>query len=106
MAAVLWQIVRLRGSVAHMLPLGAFLVSYLPYAFIPRILFLYHYLPSLVFAVMAVALWLDRSGRLDGQRLFWWSLLSMLVGFLLLSPFTFGLPLPDTLLTWMRDLVH
>jgi dolichyl-phosphate-mannose--protein O-mannosyl transferase len=103
MVAILWWLVRLRGSVAWALPLGAFLVSYLPYAFIPRILFLYHYLPSLVFAVMAVALWLDRPGREGTMR---WLLVLIPLGFVIISPFTYGFPLPEAVLTWMRNLVH
>ena len=97
---VFWGVIRGRGYGAHCAP---YVVSFLPYLFVPRILFLYHYLPSLVFAVMAVALWLDRPER---RGAFVWLLVLIPVGFAVVSPFTFGLPLPDSILLWMRDLVH
>jgi dolichyl-phosphate-mannose-protein mannosyltransferase len=102
---ILWNIFRgswedFRANGAHCAP---YLISFVPYFFIPRVLFLYHYLPSLVFAVMAVVLWLDRSGR---QGTFPWLLAAIPVGFAVVSPFTFGLPLPESILVWMRDLVH
>ena len=109
--AILVQVLRQGLANTHREPyalmLIPFAISYLPYMLIPRVLFLYHYLPSLVFAVMAVVLWLDRSGRLAvGNRAYIWLLVLIPTGFLLISPFTFGFPLPEAVLTWMRDLVH
>ena len=109
--AILVQVLRQGLTNTHREPyalmLIPFAISYLPYMLIPRVLFLYHYLPSLVFAVMAVVLWLDRSGRLAvGNRAYIWLLVLTPTGFLLISPFTFGFPLPEAVLTWMRDLVH
>jgi len=48
------EALRRRDAVATFI-VGGFLVSYLPYAFIGRALFLYHMLPALPFMAMAVA---------------------------------------------------
>ncbi len=45
---------------ARLLPPAGFALSILPLAFVPRVLFLYHYFPALSFAILEAALWLDR----------------------------------------------
>jgi len=83
-------------------PVVGYLISYLPYALVRRELFLYHYLPSLVFAIIAVVLWLDqlgwtRQGKFRSQRLSYHVLLPMIVAvFILISPFTYGLKVSDS----------
>jgi dolichyl-phosphate-mannose--protein O-mannosyl transferase len=59
LAFVAVQAVRRRGVAETFLAVG-FLVSYAPYALIPRALFLYHFLPALLFLIMALALVLAR----------------------------------------------
>jgi len=56
---VAWHAVRRRDPGAVFIVVG-FLVSYVPYAFIGRALFLYHMLPALPFMVMATAAVLAR----------------------------------------------
>jgi dolichyl-phosphate-mannose--protein O-mannosyl transferase len=76
------------------IPLCGWALSYLPLAAVPRVLFLYHYLTPLVFAVCAVALWLDRvgltrPGDARAQPLRAWVVLAALaLGFASISPFT------------------
>jgi len=96
----------------RLLPLLGFLVSYLPYLAIPRVMFLYHYLPSLMFAICAVALWLEqqgwaRPGRFaDQPRALRWLILLIPLGFLLVAPLSYGLSLPEEFLGWLARLVH
>lgn len=59
LAFVAVQAVRQRGAAETFLVVG-FLVSYAPYALVPRALFLYHFLPALLFLIMALALALAR----------------------------------------------
>ncbi len=79
------------------IPIVGFLIAYLPNAFIQRPLFLYHYLPPLLFATATAFLWLDRvewtkvRGGLLAQRKSYWALLGVLVlGFISTLPFTCG----------------
>eukprot|EP00002_Diphylleia_rotans_P039942 TRINITY_DN9383_c0_g1_i1.p1 TRINITY_DN9383_c0_g1~~TRINITY_DN9383_c0_g1_i1.p1 ORF type:complete len:618 (-),score=96.70 TRINITY_DN9383_c0_g1_i1:183-2036(-) len=41
------------------IPCGGYMLNWLPYIFVPRVTFLYHYLPSLFYAVVLFALILD-----------------------------------------------
>jgi dolichyl-phosphate-mannose-protein mannosyltransferase len=76
--------------------LTAYAVSYLPFFRVTRILFLYHYLTPLVFALAAVLIWLDEVGwtRPAGtgrQRASYYGVMvAAVVGFLLMSPLTYG----------------
>jgi dolichyl-phosphate-mannose-protein mannosyltransferase len=96
----------------RLLPLVGFLAAYLPYIFIPRVLFLYHYLPALMFAICAIALWLDpleltRPGRFSDQAPgVRWLFLLIPIGFLIMSPLTYGFTLPEGLLSALVQLIH
>jgi len=65
----------------------AFLVSYFPFAFIGRYMFLYHYYVPLLFSLFVGATWLD--SRLTVAR-FWDGCALLAVGFIVLSPLTFS----------------
>jgi dolichyl-phosphate-mannose-protein mannosyltransferase len=78
------------------IPLAGYLMAFLPLVLVPRVLFLYHYLTPLLFALCVVILWLDhvgwtRAGSWARQR---WSfhavMAALVVGFLVMSPFTFA----------------
>ena len=77
-------------------PLVGFAVAFVPFFGVERVLFLYHYLTPLVFAVAAVLLWLDRAGwirsaHLGDQRRSYYVVLALAVlGFLAVSPLTYG----------------
>jgi dolichyl-phosphate-mannose-protein mannosyltransferase len=96
----------------RLLPLVGFLAAYLPYILIPRVLFLYHYLPALMFSICAIAMWLDplgltRPGRFSDQaHSVRWLFLLIPIGFLVISPLTYGFTLPDSLLSALVKLVH
>jgi len=96
----------------RLLPLTGFLAAYLPYILIPRVLFLYHYLPALMFAICAIAIWLDplgltRPGRFSDQaRSVRWLFFLIPIGFLIISPLTYGFALPEYLLSALVQLVH
>jgi len=85
-----------RKGPAFLLLSGAFLMSYLPYAAIPRTLFIYHYLPSLPFAVMGSVIFLDRVGWirpgsiLAQRRSYYLVCTAVLLAFVALLPLTYG----------------
>ena len=78
------------------LALTAYAIAYAPLLPVGRVLFLYHYLTPLTFAVAFVLLWLDRFGwtRVGGigdQRPSYFAVLVLAVlGFLVTSPLTYG----------------
>jgi dolichyl-phosphate-mannose-protein mannosyltransferase len=82
------------------IPFWGFVFSFAPLAFVPRALFLYHYFTPLVFAVLYVILWLDGaewivSSRLLKQRKSYYAVaLLLLVGFLAVSPVSYGTTAP------------
>jgi hypothetical protein len=86
------------GDPARAWPPGLWLLvcgwalCYFPLAGVRRVLFLYHYLSALVFAVCAVALWLDHSGWLTRPgdwrvqpRALWFLVAALVGGFALLA---------------------
>ncbi|HUL74936.1 MAG TPA: phospholipid carrier-dependent glycosyltransferase [Vicinamibacterales bacterium] len=98
--ALLMRVTRLRvdapGHPTLWFPLVGFVISFVPFFGITRVLFLYHYLTPLVFAVAFGLLWLDGAGwivapGLGGQRRSYYAvILLVVVGFLLVSPLTYG----------------
>jgi dolichyl-phosphate-mannose--protein O-mannosyl transferase len=74
----------------------AYALSYVPFFPVTRILFMYHYLTPLVFALAIVLIWLDEVGwtRAAGagrQRASYYGVMAAAVaGFLLMSPLTYG----------------
>lgn len=80
------------------IPLAGYLISILPLVPIHRPLFLYHYLPSLTFSLLAAAIWLDvlgftRQTTLAQQRFTYFGVAGCcILVFVLLSPVTYGLP--------------
>ncbi|MFQ5443932.1 MAG: phospholipid carrier-dependent glycosyltransferase [Nitrospinales bacterium] len=82
-------------------PVAGFLIAYLPYIPVPRVLFMYHYLPPLLFSLLFTTLFLDRSGWImDGglteQRWSYWGTIVLLIaGFIVISPLTFGWQYPE-----------
>ena len=83
------------------IPFAGYLIATLPYALVKRPLFMYHYLPSLIFAIIFVVLWLDsagwmRIGTVTAQRKSYFAVLVVtVVCFLFLSSVTYGYAHPD-----------
>lgn len=63
-----WVAVRERQPAAAFVVAG-WLIHVAPWVWIPRTLFLYHYLPSLLFALLALAWMLDRLWRGEGSTI-------------------------------------
>jgi dolichyl-phosphate-mannose-protein mannosyltransferase len=75
----------------------AFLGAFLPFVGIPRALFLYHYIPAFLFAMVFAVLWLERCGwteplrpLLRQPRRYWAVLFVAAVAFVLMLPLTGG----------------
>jgi dolichyl-phosphate-mannose-protein mannosyltransferase len=77
-------------------PFVGYLIATLPYALLTRTLFMYHYLPPLIFSLLFVVLWLDSAGwiRIGGftaQRKSYFAVLSVTLScFVFLSSVTYG----------------
>ncbi|MCB0416415.1 MAG: phospholipid carrier-dependent glycosyltransferase [Bdellovibrionales bacterium] len=78
------------------IPLAAYFAAFAPYIFVNRVLFMYHYLTALVFGVVAVTTWLDsvgffaQGGPAHQGKTYRVLLASVVLGFVLVSPLTFG----------------
>jgi dolichyl-phosphate-mannose-protein mannosyltransferase len=76
------------------IPVCGWLLAFLPYAALTRVMFLYHYLTALLFGVCTVVLWLDhvgwiRRGRFRDQRASYFvAIVVIVLGFVAISPFT------------------
>lgn len=93
---------------ALLLMLAAYLINYLPFAFIGRILFLYSYLPALIFSLALVVMgvgtlagWMTDAGgplRFPSRRsaaLYWGCAGLTLAAFVYFAPFSYGTPMTD-----------
>jgi dolichyl-phosphate-mannose--protein O-mannosyl transferase len=89
-------------QVSLWVPFMGYLIATLPYALMKRTLFMYHYLPPLIFSLIFVVLWLDSAGwiRVGGftvQRKSYFAVLTVtLACFVFLSSVTYGYKHP----TW------
>lgn len=85
---------------------GAFALNFVPFIFITRVMYLYHYLFALVFGVLVAAYWWgtvagwnanDASPfRFESRRsamIYWGIVAVMVVAFAYFSPFTYGWPI-------------
>jgi dolichyl-phosphate-mannose-protein mannosyltransferase len=78
------------------MPLAGYVLSFLPFFGVTRVLFLYHYLTPLLFSLAFVLLWLDRSGwALPGgatrQRTSYAVVIGLVVvAYVAVSPLTYG----------------
>lgn len=83
--------------------LGMLLIGYaanfLPFALVGRVAFLYHYFAAFLFAIMIMAIWC--SAFMARKRTLVGFLVLIALGFLLVMPVTYGLPLDRA---WPRSL--
>jgi len=108
--AVWWAILPAVGFVAWRMARGShpadpfilagFLLSYLPYAFIGRLLFIYHMLPALPFAYLAIAEALDGVERRMGREWRRAYLLLVALVFAFQLPILVAYPMPARWLRW------
>ena len=66
----------------------------LPFIFIGRVMFLYHYLTALIFAVVISSLWISRIRRFHKSMLIAVVLLTI-AGFIIMAPITYGTALDE-----------
>ncbi|MBI2057711.1 MAG: phospholipid carrier-dependent glycosyltransferase [Candidatus Yanofskybacteria bacterium] len=81
--------------------LSGFFLNLLPFIGVGRVMFLYHYFTSLVFAILALGYLLNQKNK---KGLFGLFLFFSILFFLFFSPFTYGLPLTvpeQNLLFWL-----
>lgn len=76
---------------------AGFLINWLPFIFIGRVMFLYHYLSALIFAIMALALVIDQIKKFKTKIIVGLALIILFTSnFIFFSPLSYGLPLsPD-----------
>lgn len=95
--AVFWGIYRFfktRNKAYFVLLLGYF-ANLLPYVFVTRAAFIYHYLPSLTFAIILLALWINKT-----KKEFYLSyLITAFLIFLIISPISYGAVLSTKITT-------
>lgn len=88
-----------RTGVQKFLLFGYF-VNWLPFIFIGRVMFLYHYFASLVFGILAITLLLDEKTK---KNLHTGLLFLIFIMFLFISPVTYGLESPK-FFSWIYEL--
>jgi dolichyl-phosphate-mannose-protein mannosyltransferase len=76
-----------------------YLANMLPFMAVPRGMFLYHYLPALIFAILGIGLLLDRveRKRVVGTIL----LAASIFGFAYFAPLTYGIPVSKAAMSRM-----
>lgn len=72
--------------------LVGYLLNFLPFIFIGRVMFLYHYLTALVFTILIFCYLIDKN--LKG-KFFYFLIFSAIIIFLISSPLTYGLKIPQ-----------
>jgi dolichyl-phosphate-mannose--protein O-mannosyl transferase len=98
---------RQAGLAQIWIPLLGYVAALAPLARVPRALFLYHYLTSLLFAILAIMLWLDtggfvkRSSLLKQPRHYFFVLGAIVFFFLVFSPLTYGFLISPSLQNWL-----
>jgi len=76
---------------------AGYLLNLLPFIFIGRVMFLYHYETALVFAIMSLAFWMDKIKAKKWKILVAISLIIISAGFYMyFSPLTYGTPLNES----------
>lgn len=70
--------------------LGGYFLNWLPFILITRVMFLYHYLTALIFAIMLLAYILDKRKM---QKLGLGIILAASIAFIYFAPLTYGTPL-------------
>ena len=91
--AVFLKKIRQKMSPAFFILLLGYFANLLPFLFIARVAFLYHYLPSAMYATLLLSLWLINWQKSSRATL---TIVVGLVafGFIILSPLSYGWPLP------------
>lgn len=84
-----------RKNFSYSLLVIGYLLNLLPFIFIGRVMFLYHYLTALVFAVLILAYLLDKAEFKHRKAAFNAILAGSIILFLFFSPLNYGFQIPD-----------
>lgn len=101
----IWKLLRERKYAIFLLIFGYF-ASLLPFMFVSRVAFLYHYLPALTFAILLFSLISDRFFEKRSPRLYFRFLGLILLVFLIISPLSYGFPMSRVESNYYRLLVQ
>jgi len=71
--------------------LGMYLASFLPFIFIGRVMFLYHYMSALIFAIMLLAYNISQSS--NNKWVYSMLIVVSIITFIYFAPLTYGLPI-------------
>ena len=79
--------------------LGGYVLNLLPFIGIKRVMFLYHYLTALIFAIMILCYLIDRFGKLttskNSRNVFIGIIAAAIAAFIFFAPLSYGLPLSN-----------
>ncbi len=95
---------RNRKNLNYSLLAAGYWLNLLPFIFIGRVMFLYHYFTSLIFGVLILAYSLDKSDFKENKIAFNAILAGSIILFLFFSPLTYGFSIPEwyyNLLVWL-----
>jgi len=86
-----------------------FFLNLLPYLFITRVTFLYHYLPSLVFGILIAAILFEKIPAILKMKFVseiqYWVLGLALISFLIFSPLTYGFLLSEKINSYYQKVI-
>jgi len=102
---VAWRAVRTRAMPETFLLVG-FVISYLQYAFISRVLFLYHFMPALPFLIMGLASVMARVRARGGGTVVWLLIIVAVGWFVVYYPVLSAVPMSNERmmrLMWFRS---
>jgi dolichyl-phosphate-mannose-protein mannosyltransferase len=92
-----WHLSRRDGLFVVLLGYFAF---WLPWFASPRIMFLYHYAPSVPFLCLALAFQLDQIFKQKNQKIYFYACIGLIIlGFLIVYPWLTGIALPKNIMT-------
>ena len=74
-----------------MILIGGYVINYLPFIGIGRVMFLYHYLSALIFAILTLAYLIDQHPK--RKKIFMTVIILAGLAFLFFAPLSYGLPL-------------
>jgi dolichyl-phosphate-mannose-protein mannosyltransferase len=73
--------------------LGGYFLNLLPFIGVKRVMFLYHYLTALIFAILILCYLADKNK--NSRKIFMGIVIAAITAFLFFSPLSYGLPLSD-----------
>ncbi len=96
---LIWRVIKRKHTKVLLFILTGFLVNYIPFIFIGRVMFLYHYEAALVFSILAICYILQYEvPEAKRAKVTWALLIVCLVLFIYFAPLTYGTHLSDAAL--------